>query len=521
MYDYVIVGAGSAGCVLAGRLTEDPATSVLLIEAGPEDTAEEIRLPSAWPRLMRSGYDWAYLSEPEPGLDGLRRVLPAGRALGGGSSVNAMIYIRGNRLDFDEWAALGASGWGWDDVLPYFRRAEDNTRGADALHGVGGPLGVTDNASPHPIMADLIEAGLQAGHPFNPDLNGPAQDGFGWYQVTVRDGRRCSTADAYLRPAAHRPNLHVLTDTLVHRVLFEGTRAVGVAASRGGAVVQLRARREVVVCAGTYNSPKLLMLSGLGRPADLEPMGITPLVDLPVGENLQDHPHIPLVYLSDTPTKETEFTPENLARWRSTADGPMSSNLGEAGGFLRTLPQLDAPDVQVTASPAMFLDEGLTAPYDHAFMLGPTLLRPTSRGKVSLRTTMPDSEPRIVHNYLTTEEDRQTAVRGVRMLLEVAEQPALKAHRRAPLSLPESDSATDVLRFARRVMNSLFHPVGTCAIGAVVDPCLRVLGVDGLRVVDASVMPTLVRGNTNAATVMIGERAADLIRGRASGSGSA
>ncbi|MDG5805314.1 GMC family oxidoreductase N-terminal domain-containing protein [Streptomyces ossamyceticus] len=513
MYDYVIVGAGSAGCVLAGRLTEDPHTSVLLIEAGPDDTAEEIRLPSAWPRLMRSAYDWSYLSEPEPGLDGLRRVLPAGRALGGGSSVNAMIYIRGNRLDFDEWAALGATGWGWDDVLPYFKRAEDNTRGPDALHGVGGPLAVTDNTAPHPIMSDLIEAGLQAGHPFNADLNGPEQDGFGWYQVTVRDGRRCSAADAYLRPAAHRPNLRVLTDTLVHRVLFEGTRAVGVEASHGGAVVQLRARREVVVCAGSYNSPKLLMLSGLGRPADLEPMGITPLADLPVGENLQDHPHIPLVYLSDTRTKETDFTPENLARWRDTADGPMSSNLGEAGGFLRTLPHLDAPDVQVTASPAMFLDEGLTAPYDHAFMLGPTLLRPTSRGKVSLRTTMPGSEPRIVHNYLTTEEDRQTAVRGVRMLLEVAEQPAFKTHRRAPLSVPESESEADVLRFARRVMNSLFHPVGTCAIGGVVDPCLKVLGVDGLRVVDASVMPTLVRGNTNAATIMIGERAADLIRG--------
>ncbi|KUO15313.1 GMC family oxidoreductase [Streptomyces dysideae] len=514
MYDYIVVGAGSAGCVLAARLTEDPGTRVLLLEAGPADTAEEIRLPMAWPRLLQSAYDWRYLSEPEPGLGGRRRVLPVGRTLGGSSSINAMIYVRGNKRDFDDWAALGARGWGWDDVLPYFRRAEDNTRGADELRGVGGPLGVTDNSSRHPIMADLIKAGVQAGHPRNPDLNGAQQDGFGWYQVTVRDGVRSSTAAAYLRPVVHRPNLHVWTDTLVHRVVLDGGRAVGVEAERAGELVSLRAEREVVVSAGAYNSPKLLMLSGVGIPADLEAMGIRPVVDLPVGENLRDHPHVALVYLTDTETKETQFTPENLELWRATGGGPLSSNLGEAGGFLRTRPDLPAPDVEVTASPAMFLDEGLTAPYDHAFMLGPTLLTPTSRGRVSLRTAMPGSAPRILHNYLTTEEDRQAVVRGVRALLSVADQPALKAHRRAPLSVPDSDSDADILRFARRVTNSLFHPVGTCAIGSVVDPELRVHGVTGLRVVDASVMPTLVRGNTNATTIMIGEKASDLIRGR-------
>ncbi|MBE4737273.1 MULTISPECIES: GMC family oxidoreductase [Streptomyces] len=513
-YDYIVVGAGSAGCVLAARLSEDPGVRVLLLEAGPPDTAEEIRMPMGWPRLMQSAYDWRYLSEPEPGLGGRRRVLPQGRTLGGSSSTNAMIYIRGNRLDFDGWAAAGARGWGWDDVLPYFRRAEDNTRGADELHGVGGPLGVSDIVSPHPIMADLIEAGVQAGHRRNPDLNGPEQDGFGWYQVTVRDGRRSSTASAYLHPVVGRPNLDVLTDTQVHRVVCDRGRAVGVAAERAGAVVELRAEREVVVSAGAYNSPKLLMLSGLGIPAELEAMGIPPLVDLPVGENLQDHPHVALVYLTDTLTRETDVTPENLLLWRETGGGPLGSNAGEAGGFLRTLPELAAPDVEVTASPVMFLDEGLTAPFEHAFMLGPTLLTPTSRGKVSLRTPMPGSAPRILNNYLTTEEDRQAVIRGVRALLDVADQPALKAHRRAPLSVPDSRGDVDILRFARRVLNSLFHPVGTCAIGGVVDPELRVHGVAGLRVVDASVMPTLVRGNTNAATIMIAEKASDLIRGR-------
>jgi choline dehydrogenase-like flavoprotein len=513
VYDYVIVGAGSAGCALAARLSEDPDVRVALVEAGGADTAPEIHTPLAFGSLFRTEWDWDYHTDPEPGLDGRRAYLPRGRVLGGSSSMNAMIYIRGNRADYDEWSARGATGWAWCDVLPYFLRAEDNERGAGPLHGSGGPLTVSDGRSRHELMDAYIEAARQAGHPYNPDFNGPRQDGVGHYQLTQRDGRRCSTAVAYAHPALGRPNLHVLTDTRCTRLLFDGDRATGVVTERANEVTELRAAREVVLCAGAYNSPQLLMLSGIGPAAALAAAGIQPRTDLPVGENLQDHAHVGLSYLTDTPTLISVQTPENLELFTAAGRGPLTSNVAEAGGFLRTRDGLTAPDAQIHAAPVMFVDEGLGAPHDHAFMLGAVVLRPTSRGRVTLRSSIPSAKPRIQHDYFTTSEDRDTAVRAIRMLLEIAEQPALATRTRAPLRVPASDSDADILAFVRREAQTLYHPVGTCAMGSVVDAELRVLGIEGLRVADASVMPSIVRGNTNAPTVMIAEKAADLLRG--------
>jgi choline dehydrogenase-like flavoprotein len=513
-YDYVIVGAGSAGCVLAARLTEDPAVSVALIEAGGADTAPEISLPVAFSQLFKTQYDWDFDSEPEPAL-GLRRVyLPRGKMLGGSSSMNAMVYIRGNPVDFDDWASEGAPGWSFADLLPYFIKAEGNERGDSQLHGRSGLLSVRDGRSMHPLADRFVRAGIEAGFAHNEDFNGASQIGVGRYQLTQRDGARCSSAGAYLHPAMDRPNLQVFTDALVTRLQFDGARVTGVSIIREAKGETLHAERETILCAGTYGSPQILMLSGIGPAAALKPFGIAPVVDLPVGENLQDHPFVLLNYLTDEPTLLTAATEENLSLYHSKQCGPISSNVAEAGGFMMSRSGLDAPDIQVTMAPVMYLDEALTAPFDHGFSFGPCVLKPTSRGSVSLRSARPDAKPRILGNLLSTQQDKETMIAGMRICLDITRQPSLAGVQRAVQHAPQSDSDADIWSYVQQRASVIYHPTSTCGIGKVVDPQLRVLGLDGLRVVDASVMPSIVRGNTNAAVIAIAEKAADLISGR-------
>ena len=513
-YDYVIVGAGSAGCVLAARLSEDPGVRVALLEAGGPDSAQEIHTPAAFPATFKSGLDWDLLGEEEPGLGGKRLYMPRGRVIGGSGSINAMIYIRGNRADYDEWAEMGCEGWGYDDVLPYFKRSEDNERGEDQFHGAGGPMSVSESRSMHPLIDTMIEAAQQAGHEHNPDLNGARQEGVGRFQLTQRNGLRESTATAFLHPASSRENLDVIPGAFATRLLFEGDRAVGVEISRNGELSELRAEREVVVSAGTYQSPVLLMLSGIGPAADLELLGIEVRADLPVGENLQDHCMAQLNYFTDEESLFTAVSPENIALLESEGRGALTSNIPEAGAFFRTRPGLDAPDIQFHFAPSMFFDQGLSAPADHGYCFGPVVVKPTSRGHVKLRAPLPDSKPLVLSNFLTTDEDRESMLAGVRMALEIAEQPALKAVERAPFSVPASDSEEDLMEFIKHASQTVYHPTSTCAMGSVVDSELRVLGFEALRVIDASVMPKITRGNTNAPTIMIAEKGADLIRDR-------
>ena len=513
MYDYVIVGAGSAGCVVANRLGEDPDVRVAVIEAGPPDDAPEIHMPAAFGPNLTSDWDWALFSEPEPGLDHRRNYLPRGRVVGGSSSLNAMIYIRGNRADYDEWAAMGFDGWGYEDVLPYFKRAEDNERGASRYHGVGGPLSVSESRSMHPVVEAWVEAAGQASIPHNDDLNGATQDGAGRYQVTQRGGRRCSAAVAYLHPAAARGNVDVLTDARVYRILFEGKRAVGVELMRNGALEQVRAEREVILSAGAYHSPQLLMLSGVGPSEALTPLGMETFHELPVGQNLQDHVMLNFVCLTDKGSLISSITPEAIALFETEGRGPMSSNGGEGGAFIRTRAGLAAPDVQFHIGCLLLHEEFLGVPFDDAYTFGPAVVKPTSRGMVTLRSPLPHARPRIIHNYLTTDEDRASMLAGVRLNFEISAAPALEEWRRADFLVPKSDSDEDIMDFVERRAHTLYHPVGTCAMGAVVDDELRVIGLEGLRVVDASVMPTIPRGNTNAPTIMVAEKAADIIRG--------
>lgn len=515
-FDYVIVGAGSAGCVLAGRLSEDPAVSVALIEAGGPDTAQEIHIPVAFSQLFKGPLDWDLDSEPEPGLDGRREYLPRGKMFGGCSSMNAMIYIRGHRADYDGWAAGGATGWSYDEVMPYFLRSEDNDRGADEYHGAGGPLSVSDSRSMHALGRAFVDASVEAGYQHNNDFNGAHMEGVGFYQLTQRNGMRCSAAVAFLHPALARTNLTVIPAAMAQRVVFEGRRAVGVEISRNGELETVRAAHEVILSAGSYETPKLLMLSGVGPTVGLAPFGIEVVQDLPVGHGLQDHLMALANYTTDVESLMTALTPDNVELLQTQGRGPLTSNIGEAGGFFQTREGLPGPDMQIHMAPVMFHQQGLGAPSEHALAVGPGTVSPTSRGSVTLRSPNPASAPRIVHNYLTTEEDRATIIRGLRITLDIVAQPALKAVITGPFDVPDSNTDADLLAFAKRSGMTLYHPTSTCGIGSVVDSELRVLGLDGLRIVDASVMPSIVRGNTNAPTIMIAERAADLIRGQIS-----
>jgi choline dehydrogenase len=511
MYDYVIVGAGSAGCVIAARLSEDPDVRVCLIEAGPPDTAENIHIPVAFGKLFRTRLDWDYDTAEEPNLNGRRLFLPRGRMLGGTSSMNAMLYVRSTRVDYDGW---GQPGWSYDELLPYFKRSEDNERGESEYHGTGGPLAVSDGRSHNPSAAAFLDAALQAGHPATSDFNGATLDGFGEYQLTQRDGRRCSTSTAFLRPALSRPNLTVETNVQVHRVLIDNGRAAGVTGMRLDEEITIRAEREVILSAGAYNSPQLLMLSGIGPAGMLTAAGLPVVVDQPqVGQNLQDHVHVPLNCVHSQPVSLlAAATPENFERFIREGRGPLTSNGAETGGYVRTAEGLPAPDAVYIAGPVMFAESGLGIPTAHAVSCGPTLIHPGSRGSLMLTSDDPTAKPRIVHNFFSDEADLRTAIAGLRIALDIARQPAMTRYAESFHQFPDSESDADLLAYLRRRAHSLFHPAGTCAMGTVVGADLTVHGVTGLRVADCSVMPTVGRGNPNASAIMIGEKAADLIR---------
>jgi choline dehydrogenase len=522
-FDVVVVGAGSAGCAVAGRLTEDPSLNVLLLEAGGSDDVLEVHVPAGCYKIWRTRRDWNYTTEPQPGLDGRKLFWPRGKLLGGSSSINAMIYMRGAKADYDEWAELtGDPSWSYDNVLPVFRRMEDNARGADEYHGVGGPLRVEDLRSPHPWTRAVVQSAVAAGYPRNDDFNGAGQEGVGQYQVTQKRGRRWSAADAYLHPAMQRPNLTVRTGALTTRVLIEGGRATGVEYRSGGRVHTARARREVVLSGGAINTPQLLLLSGIGPADHLREVGVDVVHDLPgVGGGLQDHPLVPVVsnVRSGTSLRLAE-SPVNLALWKAMGRGPLTSNLAESGLFTRSSPELSEPDLQFHFLPVKFWKQAEIDPDAEAFSTLVVLVRVHSRGSVRLRSADPTWAPAIDAGYLTDSRDLDALVSGVEKAREIASHAPLASVLDSEWSPGAAVQGRDALRATvKDTLESLYHPVSSCRMGtdeqAVLDSQLRVRGIEGLRVADASAMPTLVRGNTNAPTILIGERAADLILGRA------
>ena len=523
--DFIVVGGGSGGCAVAGRLSEDAATSVALLEAGAKNDNWVVTTPGAI-ILMVGGKvnNWAFDTVPQKGLNGRIGYQPRGKGLGGSSAINAMVYIRGHKWDYDHWASLGNTGWGYADVLPYFKKSENNTELDGEYHGKGGPLNVTKLQSDNPVQEVFLQGARELQLPIRNDFNGAEQEGLGIYQVTQRNGERWSAARGYIHPVMDkRPNLQVRTEAYATRILFDGKRAVGVEYTQGHEKKQLRARREVILSSGAFQSPQLMMLSGVGDAAALRKLGIASVHNLPgVGKNLQDHPDFVFGFTSDLPYfAGLSFGGiarifKGIAQYRRERRGPMTSNVAECGGFLKTRPDLAVPDIQLHFCTAMVEDHGRKPRWGTGFSCHVCLLRPKSRGSVWLDSADPTRAPAIDPNFLGETDDLETMVAGFKMTRRLMETPAIKALQKADHFTKDVRTDDDIRNVLRQRVDTVYHPVGTCKMGvdamAVVDPKLRAHGVQGLRVADASIMPTLIGGNTNAPSIMIGEKCADMIR---------
>jgi len=524
--DYIVVGGGSAGCVLANRLSRDPQNSVVLLEAGPRDWNPWIHVPVGYFKTMHNpSVDWCYRTEKDKGLNGRAIDWPRGKVLGGSSSLNGLLYVRGQKEDYDRWRQMGNEGWGWDDVLPLFKRSENQERGADAFHGDKGELSVSNMRLQRPICDAWVAAAQTAGYPFNPDYNGETQEGVGYFQLTTRNGRRCSSAVAFLNPARSRPNLTIMTNALVHRIVVADGRATGVVYSGKSGVEQtITCNREVIVSGGAINSPQILMLSGLGDAKQLKQNGIDVVAHMPaVGRNMQDHLQARLVFKCNEPTLNDEvrslYNQARIAlKYALFRAGPMTMAASLAVGFIKTGPHVETPDIQFHVQPWSADSPGEGVHPFSAFTMSVCQLRPESRGEIKLQGPDPRTYPKIIPNYLSTELDCRTIVEGVKIARKIARHAPLTSkvsEELRPTKALEMDDYEGSLDWARSNSTSIYHPTGTCRMGegsnSVVDARLRVHGIRGLRVADCSIMPEIVSGNTNAPAIMIGEKASDMI----------